>query len=102
MLRMAVPHISIEGDFEERDWEDFAGLGVRAVHLAAEAHGDAIDEKSVKENIADADEENGAEAAPGEDPCNSCRLGRLWCGGLCRVNFRRVAGFGTLLFGRFL
>ena len=71
-LRMAVPYIAVEGDLEEGHGEDLGGLGVGAVELAAESHGDAVDEKSVEEHIADADEENGAEAAPGEDASAWC------------------------------
>ena len=65
---MAVPHISVEGDLEKRHGEDFRGLGIGAVEFAAEAHGHAVYEESVEENIAHADEHNGVESAPGEDP----------------------------------
>jgi len=69
---MAVPHITVEGDLEEGHGEDLGGLGVGAVELVAESHGDAVDEKGVEEHIADADKENGAEAAPGEDASEGC------------------------------
>jgi hypothetical protein len=55
----------------------------------------------VEENIAHADEQDGVEPAPGEDS----REGRWRWLGRCSsrrgVRFRRAAGFGTLLFGRF-
>ena len=56
VLRMAVPHIAVEGDLEKRHGKDFRGFGIRAVEFAAEPHGHAVDEESVEENIADADE----------------------------------------------
>ena len=88
---MAVPHISVEGDLEKRHGKDFRGLGVRAVEFAAKPHGYAVDEESVKENIAHADEQDGVESAPGEDS----REGRWrWLGRFrsrCGVRFRRAA-----------
>ncbi len=101
MLRMAVPHIAVEGDLEKRHGEDFRGFGVRAIEFAAEAHGHAVDEESVEENIAHADEQDGVEPAPGEDSREgTCRwLGRFRS--RCGVRFCSAAGFGALLFGRF-
>ncbi len=64
---MAVPHIAVESNLKKRHGEDFGGLGIGAIEFAAEPHGHAVDEKGVKENIAHADEQNGVEAAPGED-----------------------------------
>ena len=91
MLRMAVPHITIEGDLEKRHGEDFRGFGVGAIEFAAEPHGHAVDEKGVKENIAHTDEQNGIESAPGEDSRErTCRwLGRFKS--RCGVRFRRAA-----------
>ena len=71
-LRMAVPYITVEGDLEEGHGEDFCGFGVRAIELTAESHGDAVDEKSVEEHIADADEQDSVESAPGEDASAGC------------------------------
>ena len=67
VLRMAVPDIAVEGNFEKRDGEDFGGLGVGAVEFLAEAHGDAVDQEGMEKNIPHAGDQDGREAAPGED-----------------------------------
>ena len=64
---MAVPDIAVKGDLEQRHGEDFGGLGVGAVEFLAEAHGDAVDQESMEKHIADAGDQDGREAAPGED-----------------------------------
>jgi hypothetical protein len=48
------PLVTIERDFQERDWQNLRGAGIRAIHLAAKPHRDAIDQKGVEENIPDA------------------------------------------------
>ena len=98
---MAVPHITIEGNLEKRHGEDFGGLGIRAVEFTAESHGHAVDEKGVEQNIADTDEKNSVESAPGEDSRDgACRwLGR--CRSRCGVRFGRAVGFSALFFRRF-
>ena len=84
---MAVPDIAVERDLEQGNGKDLGGLGVRAVHLAAEALGDLIDQVGVEEDIADAGEKDGREAAPGEDARESggrngggLGLRRIGCG----------------------
>ena len=69
------PFVTIEGDLKKRHREDFRGLGIWAIEFAAEPHGHAVDEEGVEQNIADADEQNGVESAPGEDAREGRRSG---------------------------
>ena len=67
MLRMAVPHITVEGDLEKRHGKDFRGFGIGAVEFAAEPHGHAVDEEGVEKNITHTGQQNDIETYPGSD-----------------------------------
>lgn len=74
---MAIPDIAVEGDLEQRHGQNLSGLGLRAVHLAAEAKRHLVDQVGVKEGIGDAGEQDHREAAPRQDLCGSG--GQVFC-----------------------